>query len=273
MLETAAPRASLSRRLSFRSIRAEATSEGESGSPLRATRSRSNSLRSFIGQSNGNVPTAGTNYSNTSLVSIGSTGPKRETNPRATKLLVQLWLLSAASFRRAGRMEECRGAIAEAEKIDGDDEEVWLQVCSLLSCEYHWLTWTQYAQYCIATGASELARTCLIKGLSFSLNHAPSLIVLSRLYLSTPAVLPPVSHSQSHTATAPQNLKLPYAESLLDSLTKSHGWDIPEAWFELSRCYKDTGRTEREKECLVWALQLETTRSVRTLRESVQRVL
>lgn len=60
--------------------------------------------------------------------STSSSGPSVETNPRATKLLVDLWLMTAASFRRSGRLEDARGAIQEAEALDADDPDVWVQV-------------------------------------------------------------------------------------------------------------------------------------------------
>lgn len=67
-------------------------------------------------------------------------GISLENNPRATKLLVDLWLMSAASYRRAGRLDESRGAIQEAEVLDADDPDVWCQVRfepSLLSSPHH----------------------------------------------------------------------------------------------------------------------------------------
>lgn len=36
--------------------------------------------------------------------------------------------MSAASFRRAGQLDDCRGAIAEAETVDADNPDVWVQV-------------------------------------------------------------------------------------------------------------------------------------------------
>lgn len=105
----------------------------------------------------------------------------------------------------------------------------------------------KFALYNLATSSPEAARTSFVKALAYDLNHIGANVLLARLYL----------------AGAPA--KVPYAEGLLDTLTKRYGWDVPEAWFELSRCYKATGRPGREKECLVWALQLEETRSVRAL--------
>lgn len=49
--------------------------------------------------------------------------------PQAARILSRLWLTSAATFRRWGKMDECLGAINEAEDVAGDkDPEVWLQV-------------------------------------------------------------------------------------------------------------------------------------------------
>lgn len=119
--------------------------------------------------------------------------------------------------------------------------------------------WVQLALYHLAQSDLKLARTCLEKALSFSLDHPSALVVLSRLYLT-------------EAQSTPQGLdkKLPFAEGILETLTKRHGWDLPEAWFELSRCFKmmpgggpAERRKERERECLVWALQLEETRAVR----------
>lgn len=59
---------------------------------------------------------------------LGRPFPTMEINPRATKLLVDLWLMSAASYRRAGRLEDAKGAISEAEALNGDDPDVWVQV-------------------------------------------------------------------------------------------------------------------------------------------------
>ncbi|KAI5474152.1 tetratricopeptide repeat containing protein [Pseudohyphozyma bogoriensis] len=178
-------------------------------------------------------PTQQASYSTLSLNNGGDSngGTAVETNSRSTKLLTDLWLLSAASYRRAGKLEEARGAIQEAETLNPDDPDVW----------------AQYALYNLAISRQDVARTSVIKALAFVPTHIPSIVILSRLYL--------LSNVPS---------QIPFAEGLLQ-ITKREGWDIPEAWFELSRCYKETGRKEKERECLVWALQLEQSRSVRGL--------
>lgn len=45
------------------------------------------------------------------------------------RLLSDLWLMSAAAFRRMGKIEQCRAAIQEAECEDEDNPAVWVQVC------------------------------------------------------------------------------------------------------------------------------------------------
>lgn len=79
---------------------------------------------------------------NQSSVSLVSMAPTRYTigsgikNSRTTKLLVDLWLMSAATFRRLGKLEECRGAISEAENVDADNADVWVQVRLLFSSSF-----------------------------------------------------------------------------------------------------------------------------------------
>jgi hypothetical protein len=43
-------------------------------------------------------------------------------------LLSELWLMSAATFRRSGKIEQARGAIQEAEVRDEENPNVWVQV-------------------------------------------------------------------------------------------------------------------------------------------------
>jgi len=121
----------------------------------------------------------------------------------------------------------------------------------------------QLASIHLLKGESKLARSSLQRAFSYSIDHLPSLILFSRLYLT-----PPTS-----TDTTYLTKQLPFAEALLDTLTKKKGWDCPEAWFELSRCYRLTGRLGKEKECLVWALQLEETRAVREREKCLDRIL
>ena len=166
----------------------------------------------------------------------GGRGPEVAADARATKLLVDLWLMSAASYRRAGKLDDAKGAIAEAEQLDPDDADVWAQFAALS-----------------LPSSIDTARTALVKALAFAPDHAPATVLLARVYLGLAA--------QDPTRAA-------FAEGLLDGLTRRKGWDCAEAWFELSRCFKGLpgggrARPERERECLKWALELDTSRSVR----------
>ena len=41
----------------------------------------------------------------------------------------ELWLMSAATFRRLGKIDQAKGAIQEAELRDETNPNVWVQVC------------------------------------------------------------------------------------------------------------------------------------------------
>lgn len=47
---------------------------------------------------------------------------------RERRLLCDLWLMSAATFRRLEKLDQTRGAIQEAEILDEENEAVWVQV-------------------------------------------------------------------------------------------------------------------------------------------------
>lgn len=55
---------------------------------------------------------------------------------RERRLLSDLWLISASTFRRLDNLEQARAAIQEAEQLDEENEAVWVQVrhaiCSCL---------------------------------------------------------------------------------------------------------------------------------------------
>ena len=66
-----------------------------------------------------------------SLPALQSQGPSQNIrNPRERRLLSDLWLMSAASFRRMEKLDQARSAIQEAEQLDEENEAVWVQVSS-----------------------------------------------------------------------------------------------------------------------------------------------
>ncbi len=53
---------------------------------------------------------------------------RRERSRKERRLLSDLWLMSAATFRRSGKIEQARSAIQEAEVRDEENPNVWVQV-------------------------------------------------------------------------------------------------------------------------------------------------
>ncbi|TCD70384.1 hypothetical protein EIP91_003737 [Steccherinum ochraceum] len=163
------------------------------------------------------------------------------------RLLSDLWLMSAAIFRRLDKIEQARGAIQEAEVRDEDNPAVWVQL----------------GLYYTALGERRHAIQAFQKALFVSPNDVSATIHLCRLYL-TP-------HSDSSTSKDlhlhRDNIDL--AVGLLSDLTKGRGWDVSEAWYFLARGYKLQGRRDRERECLGFALTLSETRGVRDIGSSV----
>jgi hypothetical protein len=53
---------------------------------------------------------------------------KKERSRKERRLLSELWLMSAATFRRSGKIEQARGAIQEAEVRDEENPNLWIQV-------------------------------------------------------------------------------------------------------------------------------------------------
>lgn len=59
-------------------------------------------------------------------ISLSDIVGKRTT--REKRLIADLWLTSAATFRRMGKLEQARAAIQEAEALDEGHPGVWVQV-------------------------------------------------------------------------------------------------------------------------------------------------
>jgi hypothetical protein len=55
-------------------------------------------------------------------------------------MLSDLWLMSAATFRRLGKIEQAKGAIQEAEVRDEGNPNVWVQVRESLSNRFIYVT-------------------------------------------------------------------------------------------------------------------------------------
>ncbi|KAG0222152.1 hypothetical protein BGX31_009317 [Mortierella sp. GBA43] len=156
---------------------------------------------------------------------------------RANKVLVTLWLLSASTFRRLGKMEDSLKAIEEAERVDASNPDVWYQLGLLYA-----------AQNDPATASVSFS-----KALALVPYHPACSARVGRSYLDAGS--------------------LDMAEGILETTTKSLGWDSPEAWFYLGKVFEGTGRLTRAKECLWYALELENSRPIRSFSTSVARYL
>ncbi|KAI1312681.1 hypothetical protein EDD11_002880 [Mortierella claussenii] len=210
------------------------------------------------------------NYASSITSSIGSTGSKGRRNPppaaagpspvvrsamslpptvqrpttksvmrtaRANRVLVTLWLLSASTFRRLGRMEDALKAIEEAERVDASNPDVWYQLGLLYAAQQD----------------QETASVSFSKALALSPYH--------------PACLARVGHSYLDAGS------LEMAEGVLEMTTKGLGWDCAEAWFYLGKVFEASDRLTRAKECLWFALDLESSRPIRSFTSSVPRYL
>ncbi|KAF9353746.1 hypothetical protein BGX26_008495 [Mortierella sp. AD094] len=156
---------------------------------------------------------------------------------RANKALIGLWLLSASTFRRLGRLEDAMKSIEEAERVDASNPDVWYQLGLLYS----------------AQDDQENASVSFTKALALSPYHPACLTRVGRSYLDAGS--------------------LEMAEGILETTTKSLGWDSAEAWFYLGKIFEASDRLTRAKECLWYALELESSRPIRGFVDSVPRYL
>ncbi|KAG2018585.1 hypothetical protein CC2G_008007 [Coprinopsis cinerea AmutBmut pab1-1] len=207
---------------------------------------------------------------------------------RENRLMSDLWLMSAATFRRLGKIDAAKGAIQEAEVRDEHNTGVWVQL----------------ALYYVALGHYQHAIATLQKALFIDPDDVPAIVHLARLYLQPP----PVSGSPYHrsqqsqpqttssgqeasdaksvksTSTAheeppqppcapeepvPSSTDVDLACALLTQSSRGRGWDVPEVWYFLAKAYKYQGRKEREGEALRRALELSEGRGVREVGDAI----
>jgi len=174
-----------------------------------------------------------------------------------------LWCMSAATFRRFGKIEQARGAIQEAEVRDGNNPAVWVQVGNV---ENHSppltepvFVSTKLGLYHQALGDEQKALQALHKALFIAPEHVSAIIHICKIYLSPPCT--------DVDALDPDRVEL--AAGLLSDLTNGDGWDVPEAWYYLAKAAKMQGRVEKERECLIYALRLAEVTRVREISDAV----
>ncbi|KAJ6524440.1 hypothetical protein DFH09DRAFT_1372181 [Mycena vulgaris] len=165
---------------------------------------------------------------------------------RETRLESDLWLMSAATFRRLGKIEQAKAAIQEAEVKDEGNPAVWVQL----------------GLYYVALGHTQHAIDAFQKALFINPDDVAASVHMCRLYLT-----PEGSSRTAEDEIDPNNVDL--AAGMLAHLTRGPGWDVPEAWYFLAKAYGIQDRKDRERECLSLALQLSEQRGVRDVASAV----
>ncbi|KAG8729678.1 hypothetical protein FRC11_008224, partial [Ceratobasidium sp. 423] len=214
-----------SRHLHRRSSPATSTYfEGDDFDPLSVS---STTLRTIgtDASTTGTVRTTTSIGSDTTVTNTIPTGSRAETLER--RLLSDIWLASAATFRRSSRPNEAQAAIAEAEWLDEANPSVWVQ-------------------FGLYLGAGDRAIESLHKALVIEPEHVPAVVHLSQLYLAQD--------------------EIDMAVGMLNQTTQGPGWDAPEAWYLLGRACGMQARRERQRACLAHALRLEESKMIRSVR-------
>ena len=88
--------------------------------------SNSKGRRNFAPAAAAQVPLQKSNLGVTANPRTNTKATLREA--RSKKVLVSLWLLSASTFRRLGRLEDAAKSVEEAERVDSSNPDVWYQV-------------------------------------------------------------------------------------------------------------------------------------------------
>ncbi|KAG2119459.1 hypothetical protein DEU56DRAFT_120881 [Suillus clintonianus] len=158
------------------------------------------------------------------------------------KLISDLWAMSAATFRRLGKIEQAKGAIQEAEVRDSENPDVWVQL----------------GLYYMALDRNREAREAFQKALFISPDDIAASVHLCRIHLST--------KSSAHTVDSD---KVDLVAGHLGHITRGPGWDVPEAWYYLAKAYGLQGRKDKERESLATALTLSDRRSIRDIGRAV----
>jgi len=163
--------------------------------------------------------------------------------------------MSAATFRREGKIEQAKGAIQEAEVKDGENPSVWVQ----LGLYHH------------ALNHDRQAVEAFQKALFFAPDDISATVHLCRMHLST-------ADTSSSSGPGGENVdggrsveqdKVDLSAGMLAYATKTAGWNVPEAWYFLAKAYGLQGRKDRERAYLKRALELSEKRTIRDIGSAI----
>lgn len=173
----------------------------------------------------------------------GSTTQLGQCRHRQAQAMEQmLWLLTAATFRRAGDLEQAREAIFEAEKIDPTRPDVWVQL-GLLQAQQEDI---------------DAAIESMDKALTFSLDYVPALVHLSRLLI---------------LKRAENSSLLDLAAGYMKECSEQRGHSTADVWLTLGQIYELQERWAESRAALLKALELQERQPIRPLEIALPRIL
>nr|XP_018266799.1 uncharacterized protein I303_00777 [Kwoniella dejecticola CBS 10117]OBR88957.1 hypothetical protein I303_00777 [Kwoniella dejecticola CBS 10117] len=186
--------------------------------------------------------------------------------PAESRILSNLWLMSSATFRRWGKLDQCLVAIEEAEVLDPENSDVWIQLGL-----YHLAVYrstspetspntntdtetpeqkdgnpgsTSTLASTLTSTSIQMAESSFVKSILLKPDNPYAIIELSKLYFT-------------HLG------KPDLAETLINSLINEKHWDVPHGWYYLGKISESQQRYTKAKECFEFALGLEVTQPIR----------
>ncbi|KAJ1979192.1 hypothetical protein H4R34_002926 [Dimargaris verticillata] len=182
---------------------------------------------------------------------------------RARQVLADLWLMSAAAFRRLGRHKDAQAAIVEAESVYPEYPAVWCQhglLISVMGANDTTLPTTMTTAAATATAQT----AAWLSEQSDLMVSQENLIAGIRHFLTGLALGPDDVPTRVHLARAYLRIgKEAIATGLLQELTRGCGWDVAEAWALLAQIMLQREKDALASDYLVFASQLESTKPIR----------
>ena len=210
-------------------------------------------------------------------------------------MLSDLWLASAATYRRLGETAQARGAIQEAESYDAENPAVWVQLalCELAEAEELLemqqeeagleTADTRHTDTQRANGRFDRAIATLNKALALQADYLPAIMHLAKTYLvkavsqSQAQLFAAQSQSQNAAAlSAGANVQqaaqqtrqtadgdVALCEAVLNGAIEGVAWNCTEAYAMRAECRRLRGDEVGEREDLIKALEGEVGRGIR----------
>ncbi|KAI8455682.1 hypothetical protein BY996DRAFT_1599708 [Phakopsora pachyrhizi] len=198
---------------------------------------------------------------------------------RERRLLQDLWLMSSSTFRRWGKLEECRGAIQEAERLDQGYSNVWVQ----------------FGLYLESLDLVRLSIESLMKSIAIE-DNLIGMIQLARVLLNQNKRHNKITRSKTSKVTGVggfylkghsedekirfgddeeevEKREVELVESLIDFVVETKGWDLVEGWYLRSEIFKLSNRLELGLKSLLYSLELEESKTIRPIKICLSRCL